>query len=106
MSNLQIVARRCPVMSKALAVQSVRSSTLNSAFGRRASGGLSLQKRNYVVPSKPVTFNSTGNKHAQAADIEDIHIKVGVYNAADPTKPGMYHAHLGHQLSYGLLTIA
>ncbi|KAF8545157.1 pyridoxal phosphate-dependent transferase [Trichophaea hybrida] len=91
MSNLQIVARRCPVMSKALAVQSVRSSTLNSAFGRRAVGGLSLQKRNYVVPSKPVKFNSTSNKHAQAADIEDIHIKAGIYNATDLSKPVCPH---------------
>ncbi|CCX04790.1 Similar to 5-aminolevulinate synthase, mitochondrial; acc. no. Q7RVY5 [Pyronema omphalodes CBS 100304] len=87
MSNLQIVAKRCPVMSKALAVQSVRS----ASFGRRAASVSSIQKRNIVVPSKAVNFNTSNPAHAQAADLEDIHRKVGVFDSANPDKPVCPH---------------
>lgn len=97
MSNLQIVARRCPVMSKAMAVQSVRNSSLvaSRAFGRRpptaattTAAGIGLQKRSYVVPSKHINFTAASYEKAQAANIEDIHIKAGVFDANDPNKPG------------------
>ena len=42
MSNLQVLARRCPVMGKAIAVQSAKGGhgTLNGVFGgTRAYGG-------------------------------------------------------------------
>ena len=42
MSNLQVLARRCPVMGKAMAVQSSRTGhcALNGVFGgKRAYGG-------------------------------------------------------------------
>lgn len=98
MSNLQIVARRCPVMSKAMAVQSVRNSSLvaSRAFGRRppataaaaTAAGIGLQKRSYVVPSKHINFTAASYDKAQAANIEDIHIKAGVFDANAPNKPG------------------
>ena len=82
MSNLQIVARRCPVMSKALAVQSVRASAFNQAFGRRAAFSGAAQSRAYVMPSKPAKFVSTGKKGAEAADIENVHMKAGVFDTS------------------------
>lgn len=98
MSNLQIVARRCPVMSKAMAVQSVRNSSLGMgmgrAFGRRplAAAGVGLHKRSYVVPSKHIKFTASSHEKAQAANIEDIHIKAGVFDANGRDKPGMSFA--------------
>ena len=41
MSNLQVIARRCPVMSKALAVQSARMRT--AGFSTAAPGAASLK---------------------------------------------------------------
>ncbi|KAI5818544.1 pyridoxal phosphate-dependent transferase [Pyronema omphalodes] len=90
MSNLQVVARRCPVMSKALAVQSVRHSS-TAAFGKRATGISHIQKRNLAVPSKAVKFHAGQPAHAQAADLEDIHRKIGVYDAGNPEKPVCPH---------------
>lgn len=82
MSNLQVVARRCPVMSKALAIQSCRSSSVVSAFGRR-SGGISVVcKRNYVVPSKPVNLHATSKSPALAADVESMHLRAGVFDTS------------------------
>ncbi|KAH0613041.1 uncharacterized protein H6S33_009421 [Morchella sextelata] len=79
MSNLQVVARRCPVMSKALAVQSVRNSAF-STFGVRA--GIAGQKRGYVVPSKPAGFQATERKDAEAASIETLHLQAGVLDTS------------------------
>ncbi|PUU79810.1 pyridoxal phosphate-dependent transferase [Tuber borchii] len=89
MSNLQVVARRCPVMSKALAVQSVRNSAFSSSsLGSRPSGlaragGLSVgQKRSYVVPSKPTNIQASIPKAADAANVESLHIQAGVFDTS------------------------
>ncbi|KAI5795709.1 pyridoxal phosphate-dependent transferase [Geopyxis carbonaria] len=83
MSNLQVVARRCPVMSKALAVQSVRSSAFPTAYRRAAAPSFSAQQtRNYVAPSKPVNFIATGKRGAQAADVESVHLKAGIFDTS------------------------
>ncbi|KAG0643912.1 pyridoxal phosphate-dependent transferase [Tuber brumale] len=89
MSNLQIVARRCPVMSKALAVQSVRNSAFSSpSLGLRPSGlaragGLPVcQKRSYVVPSKPTNIQASIPKAADAANVESLHIQAGVFDTS------------------------
>jgi 5-aminolevulinate synthase len=42
MSNLQVIARRCPVMSKALAVQSSRLASKNFTF---AAAGISVSSK-------------------------------------------------------------
>lgn len=92
MSNLQVVARRCPVMSKALAVQSVRNSAFSSSsLGSRPSGlaragGLSVgQKRSYVVPSKPTNIQASIPKAANAANVESLHIQAGVFDTSKGT---------------------
>ena len=97
MSNLQIIARRCPVMSKALAVQSVchwaASSTMATppvstgnrrpAVSARLCGAAPLhQKRRYVVPSKPVSIQATPKAPAQADTIERMHLNAGVYDTS------------------------
>lgn len=79
MSNLQVVARRCPVMSKALAIQSVRNSAF-SGFGLRA--GIATQKRHYVVPSKPAGIQASQRTSAESANIETLHLKAGILDTS------------------------
>ena len=57
MSNLQVLGRRCPVMGKAMAVQSAKTGhcNLNGVFGgTRAYGG-------------KAKFHTTGTQHANVA---------------------------------------
>ena len=62
MSNLQVVARRCPIMSKALAVQSSRSgnSMLSGAFGG---------SRAYHSKVPRARIHTTRPNEAQAVDV-------------------------------------
>lgn len=102
MSNLQVIARRCPVMSKALAVQSVRYRAASTVAGAAtpapaatagackhatmATAGMPKlnihQKRTYVVPSKPVCIHATSKVPAQADSLESVHFKAGVYDTS------------------------
>jgi hypothetical protein len=65
MSNLQVLARRCPIMGKALAVQSARcgSSALAGAFG-----GV----RAYHSRVDRAKLHTSTPKEAQAVDIETL----------------------------------
>jgi hypothetical protein len=65
MSNLQVLARRCPIMGKALAVQSARSgsSALAGAFG-----GV----RAYHSRVDRAKLHTSPPKEAQAVDIERL----------------------------------
>jgi len=89
MSNLRIVAERCPIMSQAMAVQSVgRGSTMNSALRRSSNAMFGLQqKRSYVVPSKPSAFGTTGITSAKAADVSEVHRRAGVVDTSKGTSP-------------------
>lgn len=95
MSNLQIIARRCPVMSKALAVQSVHHRAASAVAASPPPAGNTRpavatgfcraplhQKRHYVVPSKPVSIQATPKVPAQADTIESVHLKAGVYDTS------------------------
>jgi 5-aminolevulinate synthase len=70
MSNLQVLARRCPVMGKALAVQSARSG--NSALAG-AYGGM----RAYHSKVDRANFHSATPKEARAVDIGAIRQEQG-----------------------------
>lgn len=64
MSNLQVLARRCPVMSKALAVQSAR---LGSAkrFTSSAAGVSAVKP--FLAPTGKRALHTTGGHPASAA---------------------------------------
>lgn len=64
MSNLQIRARRCPVMSKALAVQSARLSG-TKRFTSRAAGVAAFQPMR--APAKRELHSSSGNPASLAS---------------------------------------
>ncbi|KAF2866545.1 5-aminolevulinate synthase-like protein [Massariosphaeria phaeospora] len=68
MSNLQVLARRCPIMGKALAVQSARSgaSVLEGAFG-----GV----RAYHTRVNRAKLHTSTPKEAQAVDLENLRSK-------------------------------
>lgn len=70
MSNLQVLARRCPIMGKALAVQSARSGNhaLSGAFG-----GV----RAYHTRVNRAKLHTSAAKEAQAVDIERLSNKSG-----------------------------
>jgi len=61
MSNLQVLARRCPVMGKALAVQSARY--------RFAPTGLYAGVNGYHTKAEKAKFHTAANKKAQTVDI-------------------------------------
>lgn len=63
MSNLQVLGRRCPIMGKALAVQSVRNNALTGSFGGA---------RAYRVNRK---LHTSASKEAQAVEIDRMHAK-------------------------------
>ncbi|KAH7122491.1 5-aminolevulinate synthase-like protein [Dendryphion nanum] len=65
MSNLQVLARRCPIMGKALAVQSARSG--NSALAG-AFGGV----RAYSTRVNRAKLHTSSAKEAQAVDINKV----------------------------------
>ncbi|KAI9714873.1 MAG: mitochondrial 5-aminolevulinate synthase [Bogoriella megaspora] len=64
MSNLQVLARRCPVMGKALAVQSARHGRLN--FANAAYSGI----RAYHAKVGKANLHTTRPQEAQALDID------------------------------------
>lgn len=68
MSNLQVLARRCPIMGKAMAVQSTRSG--NSALAG-AFGGV----RAYHSRVNRARLHTTASKEAHAVPIETLHGK-------------------------------
>jgi 5-aminolevulinate synthase len=70
MSNLQILGRRCPIMGKALAVQSARSG--NSALAG-AFGGV----RAYHSRVGRAKLHTSTSKEAQAIDLENLRAKQG-----------------------------
>lgn len=70
MSNLQVLAKRCPIMGKALAVQSARSG--NSALAG-AFGGV----RAYHSRVDRAKLHTSAPKTAQAVDIETLRSKQG-----------------------------
>ncbi|KAF3202681.1 mitochondrial 5-aminolevulinate synthase [Orbilia oligospora] len=85
MSNLQILARRCPIMGKALAVQSARNnlSSVSSRIGGIGAGiSNSTQRRGYIVPTKAANLQSTRKTEAMASSLEDVHIKAGVFDTS------------------------
>ncbi|KAI5806455.1 pyridoxal phosphate-dependent transferase [Peziza echinospora] len=87
MSNLQVIARRCPVMSKALAVQSAArtrqfTSWTPAAAAPKKRCPMEGQKRGYVVPSKPAKLQVSPKVDAQADTIESVHLKAGVYDTS------------------------
>ncbi|TID19513.1 5-aminolevulinate synthase-like protein [Venturia nashicola] len=65
MSNLQVLARRCPVMGKALAVQSSRS-------GNAALAGAYGGTRAYHSKVDRAQFHTASPKEAQAVDVASI----------------------------------
>ena len=65
MSNLQMLARRCPVMSKAMAAQSARPAPVRSTGGSGFGGGCPFGKRNYHTKAD---FHTTGIQGATAND--------------------------------------
>jgi 5-aminolevulinate synthase len=67
MSNLQVLARRCPVMGKAMAVQSARHGSLLAA-GVRAYHG-NAKDKSVVGAGDRAMFHSAGHKEAQAVDV-------------------------------------
>lgn len=73
MSNLQVLGRRCPIMGKALAVQSARigNSALAGAFG-----GV----RAYHSRVNRAKLHTSAPKEAQAVDIESLRGKQGKVN--------------------------
>lgn len=77
-------------MSKALAVQSVRTSTPLNTIGRSparlgafATAGCRVQqRRSYVSSTKSVNVKESTRKHAQAAEVEDVHLAAGVFDTS------------------------
>lgn len=68
MSNLQVLARRCPVMGKALAVQSARSgnASMNGAYG-------AAFVRAYHAKVNRANIHTSSAKEAQAVDVNVVH---------------------------------
>lgn len=66
MSNLQVLGRRCPIMGKALAVQSVRNNALTGSFGGA---------RAYHSRVNRAKLHTSASKEAQAVEIDRMHAK-------------------------------
>jgi 5-aminolevulinate synthase len=70
MSNLQVLAKRCPIMGKALAVQSART-------GNHALAGAFGGARAYSTRVSRARLHTSSPKEAQAVDIESLRSKQG-----------------------------
>ena len=68
MSNLQVLAKRCPIMGKALAVQSART-------GHHALAGAFGGVRAYHTRIPRAKLHTSASKEAQAVDIENLRPK-------------------------------
>lgn len=66
MSNLQALGRRCPIMGKALAVQSVKNSKLGGLGGAAAIGA--IRAFSGKVNSGKAKLHTTGVKEARAME--------------------------------------
>ncbi|KAK4569818.1 5-aminolevulinate synthase, mitochondrial [Recurvomyces mirabilis] len=66
MSNLQIIARRCPVMGKALSVQSGRN------IASSAMAGAFIRTRAYHTKPPRAKLHTTAPKEAQAVDVHSL----------------------------------
>jgi 5-aminolevulinate synthase len=71
MSNLQVLARRCPIMGKALAVQSARS-------GNSALGGVFGGVRAYHSRVHRARLHTSAPKEAQAVELDNLRAKGGM----------------------------
>ncbi|KAF2028978.1 delta-aminolevulinic acid synthase [Setomelanomma holmii] len=90
MSNLQVLGRRCPIMGKALAVQSARSG--NSALAG-AFGGV----RAYHSRVSRAKLHTTTSKEAQAIEIESLRAKQGpIPFPPGVQKPAAKPTHVAH----------
>jgi 5-aminolevulinate synthase len=73
MSNLQVLARRCPVMGKALAVQSARHRLAGVAgvggVGGMGGVGVAGAAKAYHAKAGGARFHSDAQKDAQAVDV-------------------------------------
>lgn len=72
MSNLQVLAKRCPIMGKALAVQSAR--TGNSALAGAFGGA-----RAYSTRVSRARLHTTAPKEAQPVDLDGLRSKKGAF---------------------------
>lgn len=75
MSNLQIIARRCPVMGKAMTLSSARVGSVQSArIGNAAITGAFGGVRNYHANTKPphAKLHTTAPKEAQAVETPQL----------------------------------
>ncbi|KAK3202271.1 hypothetical protein GRF29_161g675876 [Pseudopithomyces chartarum] len=68
MSNLQVLARRCPIMDKALTVQSAR-------IGNNALAGAFGGARAYHTRVNRARLHTSASKEAQAVDLENLRSK-------------------------------
>ena len=80
MSNLQVLARRCPIMGKALTVQSARlgNSTLAGTFGGT---------RAYHTRVNRARLHTSTAKEAQAVEVENLRSKQGEGVSRAPRVP-------------------
>ncbi|KAF2004549.1 5-aminolevulinate synthase-like protein [Amniculicola lignicola CBS 123094] len=93
MSNLQVLAKRCPIMGKALAVQSART-------GHNALAGAFGGVRAYHTRVNRAKLHTSAPKEAQAVDIENLRAKQAVPfpQATKPTAGAQKH-HVGMPLA-------
>jgi 5-aminolevulinate synthase len=83
MSNLQVVARRCPIMSQAIAVQTGRATSMGSVFAKRPPTlAIPREKRHYVAPTNNKNFESSRSRKAEALDVGEVHRRAGVIDTS------------------------
>lgn len=84
MSNLQVIARRCPVMSKALAVQSSRLAASKNHFTTAAAAGGSGTPKNFKTFEK--VSRCPRNLHTTAGNGASVELG-GTYEKNDRFRP-------------------
>ncbi|KAF2254112.1 delta-aminolevulinic acid synthase [Trematosphaeria pertusa] len=91
MSNLQVLARRCPIMGKALAVQSAR-------IGNNALAGAFGGVRAYHTRVNRAKLHTSAPKEAQAVEIENLRTKQVPFPPApkQPTTAQTNHVGVPH----------
>jgi len=86
MSNLQVLAKRCPIMGKALAVQSAR-------IGNNALAGAFGGVRAYHTRVNRARLHTSTPKEAQAVEIENLRPNQGTpprYTAVEPVERAVW----------------
>ncbi|PGH06151.1 5-aminolevulinic acid synthase [Blastomyces parvus] len=93
-SNLQVIARRCPIMSKALAVQSARMATPRafSTFAGAASGCGAKGVKGLRVPAGRKKFHTSASKEAaieqgSVRKRENVHPPLSKVQVGKPAMP-------------------